>query len=176
MAKKKTVKKTTRRKVAKKRSATRGRTASRPMKNMTIEQIQEELKQRKKELANLEAKRDKLMAQLKDVNDKIAIINAAIKGAPIKRGRGRPKGSKNKPKTPEQLKAMKGKRPRNAVSLEVALANVLKGKQMGVNESAAAVKKAGYKSSSPNFRTIVNQTLIRSDLIKKVSRGQYTAA
>ncbi|QKK07032.1 MAG: hypothetical protein HND58_01880 [Planctomycetota bacterium] len=68
-----------------------------------------------------------------------------------------------------------GRRPRNDSSLEVALANTLKGKTMGVSEVAEAVQQAGYKTTSPNFRTIVNQTLIKSDLIKKIGRGQYTA-
>jgi hypothetical protein len=52
---------------------------------------------------------------------------------------------------------------------------VLKGKTMGVAEAADAVQKAGYKTSSPNFRTIVNQALLRSELIKKLGRGAYTA-
>lgn len=68
------------------------------------------------------------------------------------------------------------KRPKNDSNLEVALAKVLKGKTMGVTEVAEAVQAAGYRTTSPNFRTIVNQTLIRSALIKKLSRGQYTAA
>ena len=68
------------------------------------------------------------------------------------------------------------KRHKNDSNLEQALAGVLKGKTMGVTEVAQAVQEAGYRTTSPNFRTIVNQTLIRSALIKKVSRGQYTAA
>ena len=52
----------------------------------------------------------------------------------------------------------------------------MRGKQMGVSEIAEAVQAAGYKTSSANFRTIVNQALIReTDLFKKVSRGVYTA-
>ncbi|QKK07492.1 MAG: hypothetical protein HND58_04495 [Planctomycetota bacterium] len=68
-----------------------------------------------------------------------------------------------------------GRRPRNENSLEVSLAKTLQGKTMGVSEVATAVQKAGYKTTSPNFRTIVNQTLIKSPLIKKIGRGQYTA-
>ena len=67
------------------------------------------------------------------------------------------------------------KRPKNDTNLVEALAKVLKGKTMGVTEVTAAVQVAGYKTSAANFRTIVNQALIRSELIKKVSRGQYTA-
>jgi len=49
------------------------------------------------------------------------------------------------------------------------------GKTMGVSEAADAVQRAGYKTSAANFRTIVNQTMLKSPKIKKVSRGQYTA-
>ena len=39
-----------------------------------------------------------------------------------------------------------------------------------------AVQKAGYKTVSKTFRTIVNQALIANGKVfRKVSRGQYTA-
>jgi hypothetical protein len=45
-----------------------------------------------------------------------------------------------------------------------------------VTQVAAAVQKAGYKTFAANFRTIVNQTLIKNrKIFKKISRGQYTA-
>jgi propanediol dehydratase large subunit len=66
-------------------------------------------------------------------------------------------------------------RPRNEMNLVEALAKVLDGKTMSVTDVAEAVQRAGYRTSSDNFRTIVNQTLIKSDRFKKVSRGQYTA-
>lgn len=68
-----------------------------------------------------------------------------------------------------------GARPKNSMNLAQALAGVLKGRTMSVTDVAQAVQRAGYKTSSANFRTIVNQTLIKSDKFKKVSRGQYTA-
>ncbi len=49
------------------------------------------------------------------------------------------------------------------------------GKTMGVSDVAGAVQKAGYRTSSPSFRTIVNQALIASGKFKRVGRGQYTA-
>jgi hypothetical protein len=48
---------------------------------------------------------------------------------------------------------------------------------MSVTDAAAAVLESGYKTSAENFRTMVNQALIkRTDLFKKVARGKYTAA
>lgn len=68
-------------------------------------------------------------------------------------------------------------RPQNTMNLVEALTQVLTGKTMGVTEVAEAVQKFGYKTYAANFRTIVNQTLIKNrKLFKKVARGQYTAA
>src|SRR5262245_2117144 len=53
-------------------------------------------------------------------------------------------------------------RPRNAESLVEAIEGVLKsGKPMGVGTIAEQVRKRGYRSTSSNFRGIVNQTLIK---------------
>ena len=54
------------------------------------------------------------------------------------------------------------------------MASVLSGKTMGVTELSEAVQKAGYRTTSPNFRTIVNQTLIKDKRFKRVERGLYT--
>ena len=68
------------------------------------------------------------------------------------------------------------KRPRNDSNLVDALHKLLTGKQMSVTDAAEAVQKAGYQTSAANFRTIVNQTLIKfRSRFKKVSRGVYTA-
>ncbi len=73
--------------------------------------------------------------------------------------------------------AAKGRvRPRNDMNLVEALRKVLNGKTMGVTQVSEVVQKAGYKTFAANFRTIVNQTLIKNrKIFKKVSRGQYTA-
>lgn len=62
------------------------------------------------------------------------------------------------------------------MNLVEALVKVLTGRTMSVTEVTQAVQDAGYQTSSANFRTIVNQTLIKSKAFKKVSRGKYTAA
>ncbi len=67
------------------------------------------------------------------------------------------------------------KRPKNESNLVEALGAVLNDKTMSVTDVAEAVQRAGYQTSSPNFRTIVNQTLINSGKFKRVGRGQYTA-
>jgi len=81
-------------------------------------------------------------------------------GRPVGRGAGRPRGPRTK----------------NKMSLPDFLVKVLTGTTMGVSEAATAVKRAGYQTSSPNFRTMVNQALLANkSRFKKVARGQYTA-
>lgn len=178
---KKAKKKTTKKKAARKSGARKqvARRASAPrtggLRAASAGELQAELQRRSRDLATLEAKRDELLGKVEGIEAEIAAINGAL-GVSTASPRGR--RSAGRPKAGAAIRVTRmagGRRPRNDSSLEVALANTLKGKTMGVSEVAAAVQQAGYKTTSPNFRTIVNQTLIKSDLIKKIGRGQYTA-
>jgi hypothetical protein len=120
--------------------------------DMSITQLQSEIKRREKFTRSLQRRREKLLQQLAEVEAEIA-THGALSGG----GRG-------------------GRRPRNESNLPEALVGVLSGKTMSVTEAAEAVQKAGYITTSPNFRTIVNQALIRDKRFKRVGRGQYTAA
>ncbi len=128
-----------------------------------------ELERRERTLVTLEDRRDKLMVQVDALE---AEIDAIAGSAPAARAAG---PAKKKTARKGAKKVSGRKRPKNAMKLDDALAKLLKGKTMGVTEAAEAVQKAGYKTSAANFRTIVNQTMIKSKGIKKVSRGQYTA-
>lgn len=66
------------------------------------------------------------------------------------------------------------RRPRNEMNLEESLVKLLRNKTLGVSEITEKVQAAGYKTSSVNFRTIVNQALITGSAFKRVSRGKYT--
>jgi hypothetical protein len=133
---------------------------------ISMTEIQAELRRRARMADTLRRKRARLMAKLVALDDRIRDL-----GGVIQRGPGRPPGS-------GRVGAIPGrKRPRNESNLADALAKVLKGKTMGVTEAAEAVQKAGYRTSAANFRTIVNQCLIKNNkTFKKVERGQYTAA
>lgn len=165
----------------KKVSKARGRRPS--LNAFSLSDIQAELTRRVSNLGELIAERDELAARMEVLHEQIQLLEALTGGAktmgrgpghPAKK-RGRPLGSKNKAKSHAAKPASGRKRPKNTMNLAEALAKLLKGKTMGVTEAAAAVQKAGYKTNAENFRTIVNQTLIRDDRFKKVSRGQYTA-
>lgn len=82
---------------------------------------------------------------------------------PGKRGPGRPRGSRS------------GRRARNESNLVDSLKALLTGKTMSVTDATAKVQESGYKTTSPNFRTIVNQALLKAKNFRRVSRGQYTA-
>lgn len=68
-----------------------------------------------------------------------------------------------------------GSRARNSKSLNDTLEEVLSnGKPMSVGDIVEAVKAAGYRSSSANFRGIVNQTLIKENKrFAATERGVY---
>jgi len=171
---KKTRKKAGRRKAAKKTGVRKASSGS--LRKISTGALQAELQRRSQDLTKLEARRDALLDEVGMIDSEISVISAAIgahSGTSARKTRAT--GITRKKAVGRPRRAGGGKRPRNEASLEVSLAKVLKGKTMGVTEAANAVKKAGYKTSSPNFRTIVNQALIRSDLIKKVDRGAYTA-
>ena len=120
--------------------------------DMSIAALQSEIKRREKHANSLQRRREKLVKQLAEIDAEIAELGGTISG-----GRG-------------------GRRPRNEANLPDALVKVLTGKTMSVTEAADAVRAAGYITTSPNFRTIVNQALIRDKRFKRVGRGEYTAA
>jgi len=154
----------------KKRTAKRQR-AVRGLANIPTSKLRDELDRRGEMLGKLEAERDQLVAKLHEIDQTLSEfgVSPASAGAYGKRrGPGRPPGSGATSGT--------RRRPRNEMNLVDALAKTLKGKTMGVSEVSDAVQKNGYKTTSPNFRTIVNQALItNTKVFRKVARGQYTA-
>ncbi len=163
-------------KKGRKKTARRGRVS---LAGVSLAQLQAELDKRASEIDALHAERGQLVARLAEIDAALGTgsptkTGRAAAGGTAKRGRGRPKGSKNVVKKKKTTRKSTGKRPSNKMNLADSMGKVLKGKTMGVSELADAVQKAGYKTTAANFRTIVNQTLIRDDRFKKVSRGQYT--
>lgn len=115
---------------------------------LSVAELQAELSRRQKGASALNRRRERLLAKLAAVEAQIDAMGGAIGGA--------------------------RRRPRNEMSLVEALAKALNGKTMSVTDVAQAVQRQGYRTSSPSFRTIVNQTLINSGKFKRVGRGQYT--
>ena len=129
---------------------------------MSTDAIHDDLNRRQRGLP-------KLYAQLRKAQAKVSKIVSAI---------GRIENSSLKAEPGRRRLTKAGtvrKRFKNDRSLIEVLASVLKGKILSVSEAVSKAKTAGYKTTSPNFRVIVNQALIKSNLFKKVSHGKYTA-
>ena len=129
--------------------------ATRDLTEKSISELKTEIKRRERQLTSLHKKRDKLAGQLQDIDDQIAELGGTASGdSPMSGGR---------------------KRYRNDSNLADALVDLLKTKTMSVTQASIEVQKAGYKTTSPNFRTIVNQTLLRDKRFKRIGRGLYTS-
>jgi hypothetical protein len=126
-----------------------GRTARSSLGTISAEALRAELNRREHGARRLEKQHARLVKKLRKLEDQMASYGGRTSGG--------------------------GRRARNKQSLVDVLAQVLKGKTMGVPEAADAVLATGYTSNAANFRLIVNQALIKSERFKKVSRGQYTA-
>ncbi len=125
------------------------------LSSISTQELAREVKRRERQLSQLQNKRDGLVQRLNEVDAEIRALGSLVGGAGGGGGR---------------------RRARNESNLADALHGVLNGVTMGVTEAAEAVQAAGYVTTAENFRTIVNQTLLREKgKFKKVARGQYTA-
>jgi hypothetical protein len=135
-----------------------------PLAELSITDIHRELKKRAHKAKVLAHRRDALLAKAAKLDAQIRSYGGTASTS------GRSFAGLTARGTPR-------KRPQNTTGLAEALVNTLKGKTMGVTEVANAVQQNGYKTSAENFRTIVNQALIKHrKLFKKIARGKYTAA
>ena len=122
------------------------------LNTMSMADLQAELQRRERGIRKLERRRERLLNELAQVDSELASVGALSAAGGIRR------------------------RPRNENNLVDSLAIVLKNKTMSVTDVTAEVQAAGYMTTDANFRTIVNQALIREKKVfKKISRGQYTA-
>lgn len=127
--------------------------ARRSMGNgMSIAQLEQVLAGRKAELNQKQKEHSRLLGRLHELEADIRQLGGSA-GRRGRRGRG---GG------------------RNAKSLVETLDEVLKGgKPMKVGDITEAAQKSGYRSNSENFRSIVNQTLIKDKRFVSAGRGVY---
>src|SRR5690606_1388995 len=134
--------------------------------------LQRELERRQSQLQDLVRRRDELSAELSAIENEIAQLQpgasngVAPAATPARGRRGRPR-KQAATAAAARPSGVRGRRPRNATSLVEALREVLTGNTYSVTEAAEAVQKAGYQTTSPNFRTIVNQALLANPKIFK---------
>jgi len=124
--------------------------------HLSLEDLQREIARRKKALPKLEKRRKKLLAALADLDEQMA----QWQGAPAAKVSRR--------------RVKRGRRSKNEVSLTDRLITALKGgRAMSISDLMAAAMKAGHKTTSKNFRLLVNQTLSRGKMFRGAGRGKY---
>src|SRR5665213_1847005 len=116
---------------------------------LSLAELQSIIESRNAELKRLKKRRNTLQRRLDDLDKKIQRIEGAGRG-----GTGR---------------------SHNATSLPDTIDQVLRrhGKPMKVGDIVSAVEATGYRSSSDNFRGIVNQSLIKDERFAAPERGLY---
>ncbi len=146
------------------------RTRGGSIASLSTKVLQRELAKRHRKLLSLERRRSRLATSLSRLDSQIRTMSGTL-GAAVGRAAGRRVAGR-------RVAGRKvRKRAKNAMNLVQALEKLLKGRTMSVTTATAEVQKAGYKTTAANFRTIVNQTLIKNrKTFRKVSRGQYTTA
>lgn len=156
--------------------------AKRNLSKFSVSQLQDEIERRREQAESLVLRREELVDELEQIDAALDGMGVTLRaagggGGGSGNGRRRRKATRKKSRRKASTRGRGGrKRPRNDANLVDSLAGVLKNTTMSVTDVSEAVQKAGYKTTSPNFRTIVNQTLINNpDRFKRISRGQYTA-
>jgi hypothetical protein len=143
--------------MAKRKKAGRGRkrktgpnasTRSVGLSGLNTVEMAHELRRRRAGIGKLQRKRDHLINRIAEIDAVLVREGAGLRG---------------------------GQRHRNESKLADALAAMLRNNPMSVTDAAEKVQATGYRTTSPNFRTIVNQTLITDKRFKRVSRGVYRA-
>ena len=117
--------------------------------NLSLAALQSMMESRRTELARLRKERTAAQRELDSIDLKIQKIEGGGRGS--------------------------NGRARNSKSLNETLAEVLRKSSMPmkVGEIMEAVEGTGYRSTSDNFRGIINQTLIKDERFTAVSRGVY---
>ena len=125
---------------------------------MTIAQLENVLSNRRAQLNDLLKERNRAQQRLETIERQIARVA----------GRGFSNGNSGSA-------GAGGGRVRNAASLVQTMESILKGsgKPMPVGDITQAVLKTGYRTTSANFRSIVNQTLIKEKQFSSAGRGLY---
>jgi hypothetical protein len=159
---------TTKKKTRGTRKKTTTNATSSRLRSASVTAISRELRRR---LADMERRRDAVAKELHTIEKEIEAFEVESGLA----ARPRPSfGGRSKSGRPSAKRGTR--RHRNATSLVEALRKVLRRRTLSVSDLAVAVQEAGYRTTSPNFRVIVNQALINNpDLFERVSRGKYTA-
>ena len=128
------------------------------LSTMSIADLRQEIERRQKLLPKLIAQRDALNREITEL-----------------RGIATPEARKAAKPVAAPKKTRRRHRAKNKVGLADALAGFLKGKaKVTIGVAMEGVLAAGYKSNARDFRSVVNNTLLKDKRFKKVGRGEFT--
>ncbi len=134
--------------------------------SMSIAQLQKALADTKQRIQGLREKREKLLAQVAEVDKQIA----ELAGEPLAPAveRKAPAPSPAKPKKQRKL-------PKNTMTLADAVVKALSeaGKPMRAGEIAEAVTALGYKSKGKKLSKQVAIAAATDERVEKVARGLF---
>jgi hypothetical protein len=126
------------------------------LSRLSVENLKRLIDDRERDLKRLLKQRAKLEKQLRAIDRMIATVAGdGVVG---------------------QARGMGSGRRRNSETLPAVIARVLEkaGQPMKVGDIAQQVERAGYQSSSANFRGIVNQALVKDKRFISPARGLYS--
>ena len=127
--------------------------------NLSLSDLERIFNDRRKQVGKLTRKRDKAQRVVDELNSQIyKLTGGAVGNGRAGGGGGRARNDKPLPDY-----------------IEAALAK--NGKPMRVGDIVTAVQAAGYRSTSPQFKNIVNQQLIKErKRFQQIERGLYGLA
>jgi hypothetical protein len=140
-----------------------------PLRGKTIAELRRELKVKKVRLAKLQSSRAKVSKRLGKLDHQIAVLLGDERKL---RGRRKKKARRRVAKKAKRRRRATGKPLGQYISK--ALAGSEKG--MRVKDIQQAVVKAGYRSASKNFYSIVAAALADESKFQRVGRGLYKLA
>ena len=156
-------------------------------KTRSIAEIQEELAAKKSQIAELQGRREKLIASLEDLDRQIDSLSGGAVTGPARRRKARKKVAKKKARrgrraakrvVKKATKKVKRAAGRTDKSLVAYIREVLAEAGDGVRakDITAAVLKAGYPTKSKDFYGIVATTLRDKKNFSRLGRGVYKLA
>ena len=128
------------------------------LSTLNIADMRQEIERRQKLLPKLIAQRNALSREITELQGLVA-----------------PEAGKAAKPEAVPKKTRRHRRAKNKVGLADALAGFLKGKKkVAIGEAMEGVLAAGYKTTSKEFRKVVNKTLLTDKRFKKIGRGVFT--
>ena len=132
------------------------------LKSLSTSDLQKELERRQKNAHKLEARREKLLAELAEIEKELSYFGVNPRGSGAKGGA-----------TPTSESTGR-RRAKNAMTLPDAICSAMEVRAVvSPKEASELVRANGFKTTSKNFNMMVSNALAKDERFKRVGRGQY---